>query len=422
MENVVRLNGSQGRVERLIAQVQAHLDTVILPYWSSKVVRADGNGFYGLITATEIADPDAPMGSILMSRILWTFATVAQDRPTNHRYAALARLAFNQLKRLHIDPVHGGVYWSSSPDGSPLESHKHSYAQAFAIYGLTAYYNLTREPEALRLALHTFQLLERHAHDVAHGGYLEARLRDWSPRSDGRLSERDAASPKSTNTNLHILEAYTALLKTTANAEVAFALEQLLGIFTTRIVRPNGHCDTFFSKSWTPEHSHVSYGHDIEAMWLMLDAAEALECHGSTPSHLSTVTQLIPIMAEATRREGMGQDGGIHYEITHEGVLDTDKHWWPQAEAAVGFIVAFLETGREDYLTAAEAVWHYIETHLVDPIHGEWYARLDDNHRRYPNEAKVDPWKCPYHNARACLEIEKRLTKALIHQETSTNA
>jgi len=423
------------------AELAAELTGRILPYWMTRAADERNGGVVGLIDGDGVRHEDAPKGSIVHARVLWTFAAahrVLGDcayRDAADRAAAYVRARF-------VDPAHGGVYWMVNADGTPRDERKHVYAQAFAIYALSEHVRATGDAGSLALARELFRLVERHAHDARHGGYQEAFSRDWVLLDDVRLSDEDADERKSMNTHLHLLEAYTNLYRVWPDDLVRRRLEELLGLFLDTIVDEDaGHVRQFFDEDWTPKSAAVSYGHDIETSWLLLEAADALEDpstgSGQAPSAAESALTLTPSAARG-KGKGSGQagllrararrvslrvagevlgegydaeSGGLFNEGGPDGVVDTDKEWWPQAEAIVGFVGAYQESGRETYLHAARATWAFVKAHVLDAEHGEWRHRVARDGTPRPGREKVGPWKCPYHNGRACLELIARVAE-----------
>jgi mannobiose 2-epimerase len=390
---------------RLAAEAGRELTEHLLPYWATRALDERHGGFVGRIDGYDRPVPDAPKGAVLNARILWTFAAAARALD-DVAYRGLAGRAFAYLCDHFADGDHGGVYWTLRADGTPLDPKKQVYAQAFAIYALAEYVRLGTNEKALAWAQELFRLLEARAADPEHGGYFEAFSRAWGPLGDVRLSEKDEAAPKSMNTHLHVLEAYTALYRVWPDAGLAAALRTLVELFLDRIVdAATGHLRCFFAAGWTPVSRLVSFGHDIEASWLLDEAADAT----ADPELQARVRAVSVRLARVTLDEGVDADGGLLYEVTSDGHLDDDKHWWPQAEAAVGFLNAYGHTEDPAFAEAALRAGVFIRAHVVDRAGGEWFARLSRGGVPYRGEDKVGPWKCPYHNARACLEVMGRV-------------
>jgi len=259
---------------------------------------------------------------------------------------------------------------------------------------------------ALARAIELFELIERHAHDPQHGGYFEVRRRDWSEAANSQLSTKDMDTAKSMNNHLHVLEAYTNLFRVWPDPRVAQRLRELIALFEQRILDSRTHhLHHFFDEGWQVRSDTYTFGHDIEGSWLLCEAAEVL----GDEALLTRVHALALCMAEAVLTEGVDRDGGLCYEGQAGKIIDAGKECWPQAEAVVGFLNAFQLSGDARFLQAARRVWRYIEDHLVDRIHGEWFWRINPDGCPDPKLPKVSEWKGPYHGTRACLETLHRL-------------
>lgn len=261
--------------EQFRSELHRNLTDNILSYWSEKMTDPCG-GFYGRRDGLDRLHAEAPKGAILNARILWSFS--AAYRYTHDKeYAALALRARDYIVEHFIDKEFGGVYWSVDAYGQPLDTKKQFYAIAFTIYGLSEHYRATGDVVSLDLAKELFHVIETHSRDRERGGYVEAANRDWSPIGDMRLSDKDENASKTMNTHLHILEAYTSLLRGWDNQELCDAQRELTGIFLDKILeRENNHLGLFFDDDWHREDGVISYGHDIEASWLLYEAAEVL--------------------------------------------------------------------------------------------------------------------------------------------------
>lgn len=387
-------------------KVKASAELVhILDWWSYRMIDLEQGGFLGRIDGHGIPILQAPKGVILNARILWTFSAAARVYPDRKFYIHLAERAREYFRKNFFDGQHGGVYWMLDAAGSPLETKKQIYAQAFAMYALTENYLLTRDAQILEQSYEFFLEIEKHSRDREKGGYLEAFARDWSALPDVRLSEKDTQAAKTMNTHLHILEAYTNLFRSRPKDDVGDALYKLIRLFLDKfIAAESGHLHLFFDEDWQLKSHEISFGHDIETSWLLVEAAEVL--HDETL--LVKVQEKALAMAEATL-PAYDEDGGIFNSAGPLGIIDRAKEWWPQIEAVIGFVNAWQMSGEPTYLQAAMQSWHFIETKLIDREHGEWYWGLDAQGAPALYQDKAGPWKCPYHNGRGCLEIIRRL-------------
>lgn len=382
----------------------------ILPFWMTHAVDRENGGFYGYIGPELRANREASRASVVNTRILWTFA--AATRLLGSKYRGTADRAYEYVANNFLDRDLGGVFWTLDRRGRPISDRKQTYAQAFAIYALSEYFRATGDAGALDHAKRLFGLIERHSYDPVWKGYIEARARNWSGLDDMRLSDKDLNCPKSMNTHLHLMEAYTNLLRAWRDPEPGARLAELLEVTMDHIIDARtGHFKLFFDEEWNSLSDHVSFGHDIEGSWLLVEAAEVL----GHPALIERARRLAVGMAEAVYAEGRDTDGSLFYEADPAGrLIDANKHWWVQAESVVGFYNAYELTGDAKFREQAERAWDYIESHFVDRVNGEWHAKLRPDGTPYsasedPDACLAGPWKCPYHNARVCYEMMARL-------------
>ena len=394
-----------------LGRIETDLRRNILPFWMENAVNPADGTFFGALTNNLVPDPSAERGALLTSRILWTYAA-AYRQYRDPAYIAMADRAYKDLLTHFYDPENGGFWWSIATDGSVLRDRKQIYGQAFAVYALSEYHAATGQREPLDQAVAVFQLIETHARDPRQGGYLEAFARDWKPIDDMRLSVVDQNDPKSQNTHLHVLEAYTNLLRMWPDTGLQQSLTTLLEIMLKRIVDArSGHLGLFFAEDWTPRSDKISYGHDIEASWLFTEATNVLK-----NAALTERTHALAIkIADVTLAEGIDVDGGVYNEGGPAGLTNTNKEWWPQAEAVVGFLNAYQISGEERFLRAALHAWDFIEQRLIDRKNGEWLRGVTRDGGPLDGELKISFWKCPYHNGRTGLEAVRRLRAITNH-------
>lgn len=378
----------------------------ILKYWMHRTTDEENGGVVGTILGDGVVDRKANKGAILNARILWTFSA-AYNYTKNEEYLKFANRAFDYFTRYFVDSQHGGVYWELDAKGKVINTRKQAYAQGFAIYGLSEYYKASGNENSLHLAQELFWTIEKHFIDKEFGGYIEALSADWKPMEDMRLSVKEANWPKSMNTHLHILEPYTNLYRAWKNPILEESIRKLIRIFLDQIIdHETAHFHLLFDYDWTVKTTTVSFGHDIEGSWLLAESAEVL----GDQQLIDEVNEMALRMTKATLEQGTAADGSVYYE--QEGKhLDTDKHWWPQAEAMVGYVNAWQITGERAYLDLAEKVWNFIDLKVIDHENGEWFGRVDATGNPYVEDEKVGFWKCPYHNTRALIEVCSRLRK-----------
>lgn len=392
-------------LEKLTVEMTNELEG-ILEFWSHNTIDSEKGGFWGQIDHYGKVNRNAEKGAVLNARILWTFSA-AYRHFGNEKLRKVATRAYDYLLENFIDKENGGLYWSVNAHGKSLNTRKQAYAQGFGIYAFSEYYLATGEKESLENAKKLYQRVEKHFLDRDRGGYIEALDKNWNPLQDMRLSQKDANLPKSMNTHLHILEPYTNLYRAWPNKELKKSIVHLLDVFQTKIIHPEtGHFDLFFEMDWECKSNIVSYGHDIEGAWLLHEAA--LEIEDKTEIERVRFPSLR--LVDVTLEHGTDSDGSIFYE-TENGRMDTDKHWWPQAEAMVGLMDAYEISGDEKYLEQVNKVWKFIKTYLVDYKNGEWFSRVDKKGNPITSDDKAGFWKCPYHNSRALIEMIKRIKK-----------
>lgn len=374
------------------------IENNILPYWMDKMVDTANGGFFGRIDGNNVLHRYANKGVVMHARILWTFSA-AYRVLRRDAYRQIAERAYCYLRDYFLDKQYGGVYWELDFRGHPVNRKKQTYAQGFALYAFSEYYRATGCSEALDYAKKQFYQIER-CKDDELGGYREAFTEDWQPIADMRLSAKDENEAKTMNTHLHILEPYTNLLRIWMDEDLMKAQADLITLFLERIYsEATGHLQLFFDETWQVKGEAQSFGHDIEAVWLLLEAAKVL----GDPDLLEKVKAVVIPIGHAAL-QGILPDGGLAYE-RKGGHWDRERHWWVQAEAVLGF--SYLGQMLDDgfFQEKAESIWSYIQSNMVDHEGGEWYWSRLENGKVNRKEDKAGFWKCPYHNGRMCLEM-----------------
>ncbi len=373
----------------------------VLDFWMKHTIDEQSGGFYGRLANDNTPDRFALKGAVLNARILWTFSAsyTALRKP---EYLETARRAYDYINEYLVDKEFGGVLWCVDYSGQPVETQKQVYAIAFTLYAFAEYYRASGLEEAKEKAVGLYTLIQLYGYDCIYGGYEEAFTRDWKPPLP---PETKTDVKKSMNTHLHILEAYATLYSIWPDAGLKGHLRDLLLVFHDKIAdRETGHLHLYFDEQWNPQGNSISYGHDIEASWLLQQAAEIL----GDEVLIEKFKALSLRMADAAA-EGLDADGGLWQEFDGEGQkISAEKKWWPQAEAIVGFVNAYQNSHDEKYLRLAENTWEFIRAHIIDREHGEWCWGIGADKQKLEQD-KVGLWKCPYHNSRACLEVIRRL-------------
>jgi cellobiose epimerase len=386
--------------KQLRDSIERELHDNLLPFWRERSLDHAGGGFVAEMANNGTLSESASKGLILNARLLWTFSALYRELDDD-RDLTLARRAYDYLQKYFHDREHGGYVWRVGKDGSVLDSSKKIYGQAFCIYALSEYYHATGDTAALNAATELCNLIEQHAHDTSHGGYIEVLAADWAPADDLRLSDKDMDVAKSMNNHLHILEAYTNLHRVWPNPVVAGRLRELICLFGCRMLTPSGHFNLFFDQDWRVRSSSYTYGHDIEGAWLLHDAAEEL----GDDDLLKQASDWVTSIAQAVAREALDQEGGLVYEGRNGEVIDPNREWWPQAEGILGFWRAYRITHNAKYAAIAARLWAFIQRCMVDRAQGEWFWRVFPDSSVDQKEPKISEWKDPYHGIRMCLHM-----------------
>jgi len=375
------------------------LEGNIIPFWKGLRDEEYG-GFYGFMDIDLNLDKKANKGCILNSRILWFFSEAAR---VLERVDLLkdAQHAYRFLIDHCIDKENGGIFWSVTYDGFPDEEIKHTYNQAFAIYALSAYYEASGDEEALKTAFRIFHMIEEKCTEST--GYGEAYDRAFLPIDNDKLSENGVMADRTMNTLLHVFEAYSGLYRAARCPEVKEKMLLILDTFINKLYNPKlKRQEVFFDANWNSLIDITSYGHDIEASWLVEWGSKMMNDAVLQKNVEDICSEMVSNVYDKALREN-----SIRYECV-EGVEEESRVWWAQAEAVVGFLnMARKHPDEPKYLQAAEDIMEFIKDKIVDKRPGsEWLSEvMPDGSHTEKRKPIVEGWKCPYHNGRMCLEI-----------------
>lgn len=386
----------------MVEEIRNHLTDCIIPFW--KKLRDDENGgYYGWVGYDLKVDKKAVKGCILNSRILWFFSN-AYTMLKDPSLLDEADHGFAFMKQYCMDRENGGIFWSIQYDGKPEDTIKHTYNQAFAIYALSSYYEASGKEEALDMAKELFHIIEEKCTDEI--GYKEAFDKEFHEIENDKLSENGVIAEKTMNTLLHVFEAYTELYRVAKLPEVGERLHWIMETFAHKVYNPELHRqEVFFDKNMKSILDLHSYGHDIETAWLIDRGVEVL-------GDPKMEELLSPITRDLTAQiYKVAFNGHSLANECEKGVVNTHRIWWVQAETVIGFLNGYQkDPSKKEYLEAAESEWQFIKDYVIDKRNGsEWYWEVDENGKPYPDRPIVEPWKCPYHNGRMCMEVMKRL-------------
>lgn len=386
----------------MLEEVKAHLLNDIIPFW--KNLRDDEfGGYYGYMDYDLKVDKKAVKGCILNSRITWFFAnayTLLKDESLLEE----AKHGFAFMKEHCMDKENGGIFWSMKYDGTPEDTTKHTYNQAFSIYALSSYYEATHDEEALAMAKELFHIIETKCTDEI--GYKEAFDKEFHEVENDKLSENGVIAEKTMNTLLHVFEAYTELYRVAKLPKVKERLEWIMDTFADKVYNPKLHRqEVFFDRNMNTILDLHSYGHDIETAWLMDRGVEVL-------GEKKYEEKMTPITKDLTAEiYKVAFDGHSLANECEKGVVNVHRIWWVQAETVIGFLNGWQkDPSRTEYLDAAKSEWQFIKDHVMDKRQGsEWFWEVDPSGKPYEGRPIVEPWKCPYHNGRMCFEVIRRL-------------
>jgi len=407
-ENIDKKTGNKNLIQlnQLKSEVTKNLTENILPYWIKNMIDPVNGGFYGRIDSQEKKYPDEDKGGILNARILWTFSSAY--RVTNDTsYLRVAKRAKDYILLHFVDQLYSGTYRSVSSKGEPSDLRKQTYSQSFFIYALSEYYRATGDKLALEAAKEIYNSLEKYARDPKSDGYFEVFDRKWKQTNEHLIGEKSAKDVKTMNTHLHLMEAYASLYRVWPDPKEGQRLKTLITLFTDKIIDPQTfHLRVFLDDKWKSTSTTNSFGHDIEASWLLVEAAQIL----GDPALLKNCETISLKIADAAS-EGLQADGSLISEKDYlSGEVNYSRDWWPQAEAIVGLMNAYQLSGDEKYLTSSIKCWNYTNKFLVDHKAGEWFNAISATGAVSKGD-KAGFWKCPYHNGRMCMEVMDRVSR-----------
>jgi len=389
-----RMSEEDKIVAQLKREIVQDLTENILPFWVKYSPDPSG-GFYGILNFDGTPKENAIKGGILNARIVWTFSA-AYRMLKDEQYLTLANRAQRYFLDHFIDPEYGGSYYTLNVDGTPLDMQKNTYQNAFAIYGLSEHYRATDNRESLDAAIAIYRKMADHVYDPVNGGFIESFDRQWQMI--------EVESPKTMNTNLHVLEALTNLYRVWRDDGLKKHLEEEIYVMTHKVLnQETWHEQLFLTMDWVNQQDIDSYGHDIEFSWLLVEAAEVL----GDEEILKDCQRIALNLAVVQLEQGIDKNGAMMYEKSGDH-LNANLSWWPQAETVVGCLNAWQISGDRMFLDAAVRTWEWIKTYMIDHEYGEWFIGVTPDGIPQKKRAKADHWRCPYHNSRMGFEVMTR--------------
>jgi len=397
-----------------VPRLEKNLEQNILSFWYPKSLDKVNGGYTISYNAKGEPNPKASKGIVTQSRQVWLFSRAAREGYRRAEMIEAAAHGFRFLRDRMWDKKNGGFYWEVDAAGNPKLARKHMYGQSFALYGLSEYYLASHDKEALDLANKLFALMEEHAHDAEYGGYREDFNADWTEPPANEMNPMGVTPAiKLMNTHLHLMESVTAYYRASKSPLARERLIELINIETNAVVRKRlTACSDKYKRDWTPlpgpdnAWERVSYGHDLENIWLITDACEAA---GISPWPFA---DLFRDLFEYSLKYGYdGVNGGFfNTGERNKPADDRVKTWWVQAEAAVSSLYMYRMTHDPAYWNVFAKTYEFIDRYQTDWKTGEWHPNVSPELKPYG--AKADIWKGGYHNGRAmmeCLRLLKRM-------------
>lgn len=399
------------KFQKLYDMAVKELTENILPWWMNYAVDHENGGFYGEVDYDNQPVPHADKFITLNARLIWTFAS-AYRVLGDEKYKEMADRAYDYFVKHFWDDRYNMCYTSVDEFGNPVDKHRYIYGNAFAIYGFSEYARATGSTEALEYARKLVASMEKYDYDPEYKGYFEALNEDCTHNPWLRGVNRYPTDEKTMNTHLHMIEAYTCLLRTDKSKFMQSKVREHLYVMLNKIVDHDIHHYFYFQdRAWKPTTQEISYGHDIEGSWLMMETAEVL----GEPEAMRYAQDTCMNIARACYEQGWREDGAMLSEYDPvTGHASPSLSWWEQNEAVVGFLNAWEVTGEEKYLDASIKTFEFADAHFVDHEKGGWFTNVALDTGDALGKHKVAGPVCPYHNGRMCMEIIERYRK---HQQ-----
>jgi cellobiose epimerase len=430
-----QITGIQKDAERrsIADSMEWSLKHELLGVWYPRAIDTTYGGFISSWTYDFQKAKNQDKMIVTQARHVWVNSKASERYPDVAYYKEGAANGYKFMREKMWDTQYGGFFTLVDQQGNPkpqsFGADKDSYGNAFAIYALSAYYHATGDTGALSLAKQTFLWLEKHSHDPVYKGYFQHMRRDGTPiQRTADLPSKSEIGYKDQNSSIHLLEALTELYGVWKDPLVKKRLNEMLLLIRDKIVTPRGNLVLFFKPDWTPVSfrdssravilmhrglDHVSFGHDVETAYLMLEASRALGIRDE-----SQTLKVGKRMVDHALRNGWDPEKGGFFDEgyyfkgdDHISIILNTKNWWAQAE---GMNTLLLMSGLYpndpmNYFDKFRKLWNYTETYLIDHTHGDWYDEGLDNSPSRKTALKGQIWKATYHNYRALVNCITQL-------------
>jgi mannobiose 2-epimerase len=418
--------------EKLAAEIEASIQTQLINKWYPLAIDSVHGGFLSNFTYEFVPEEKQEKMIVSQARHLWTTSKASIYYSEDAPYESYAEHGFPFLRDKFWDKKYGGFHTLLDQQGNVLSSgqeHKTAYGNAFAIFGLAAYVEATADTAALDLAKKAFLWLEKHSHDPVHLGYFQSLDRDGTPLLDrAGLPSTSQIGYKDQNSSIHLLEAFTELYAVWPEELLRERLEEMLFLIRDTLIMDKGYLQLFFYPDWKPvsyrdssrtqiekHHSldHVSFGHDVETAYLMLEASHVLGIKDD-PVTMTIAKKMVDhaLINGWDSSVGGFYDGGYYFKGEDNITIVKDsKNWWAQAEGLNTLLIMadYFPDDEMDYFGKFQKQWDYVQTYIIDQEHGEWYAGGLDKEPQHKQTRKGHIWKTPYHNFRALANCVQRL-------------
>jgi mannobiose 2-epimerase len=420
---------SCSKEKTLDEQIEYSLKKELLDTWYPKAIDKEYGGFLSSFTYDFKPTGDQRKMIVTQARHTWTNAKASLRYPEEKHFKEGARHGYEFLRDVMWDSTYGGFYWLVERDGTPVKEDtlKTAYGNAFGLFALAAYYKSSGDPEAYQFAKQAFEWLERHSHDPEYKGYFQDLRRDGTPVS---------GSYKDQNSSIHLLEAFTELYQIYPDPLVRERLREMLFLIRDTIVTDKGYLTLFLERNWTPvsfrnepdsiiekNHSldHVSFGHDVETAYLMIEASTVLRIENDSTTHRIAKKMLDHALKSGWDEKdstGSFYDEGYYFKDRPGITITRDtKNWWAQAEGmnTLLFMSELYPDDPMNYYDKFLKSWRYIDQYLVDHEHGDWYAGGLDKEPGMKTQLKGHIWKACYHQYRSLSNCVDMLSKTSLH-------
>jgi len=418
---------------QIAAEMEKSIRTELLNKWYPQSIDSLYGGFLSTFTYNFL--PTGPQDKMIVTqaRHVWSNAIASRLYPGVVYYKECAKHGFAFLQNTMWDKTNGGFFTLVDRKGNVKDSTgKMTYGNAFGIYASAAWYRRSGDTNALRLAKNCFWWLEKHCHDSIYKGYYQDLLPDGTPvKRTAAIPSTSSIGYKDQNTSIHLLEAFTELYAVWPDPLLRERLEEMLWLIRDIITTKKGNLVLFLQPDWTPvsfqdsseavilQHrnlEHVSFGHDVETAYLMLEASHALGLKNDT----ATMIVAKRMVDHALRNGWDNKTGGFYdeaYYFKHKkniSIIRNSKNWWAQAEGLNTLLLMtdHFPNDTMHYFEKFKMMWRYIQTYLIDHIHGDWYEYGLDTRPESKTGLKGHIWKGTYHHLRSLSNCAERLRRS----------